>query len=814
MTDYNNIPIELQQHEQWVCWSAEIVDGKPTKVPKCPFRECNIDITNPANLCSFQTAVGNAHKFSGIGFVLLETDPFCFIDLDATDDLDLHNRHVGILEAFDSYTEFSPSGQGLHIIVKGTTPTGRKKFKTEIYSKSRFMTMTGNIYYNKPIAERQELVNQLWSELKPKSENASVWDGEDTEVFSDDEIIDMIISASNGDKATKLASGQWEDEYASRSEADQALMNIIAFYTDHKKQAIRIFRNTELGKRDKCNRDDYMKWTVDLAFDRKVPTIDFQVLNKRFEELDQQTKDIFKPTEEVVNVTNFYNKCVEYFKEQARLIAQGAMGPLKIEPGVIERNPNSDSDRLKQHETIFHDDTNYEWPPGFVGELAKYIFQNATMPVKELAVFSAITVVMGLVARSYNYSSAGLNQYMLMVAKTGRGKDMVTEAVDRIYNKLDKDVLGIREMKALGKFASAQALTKCLSKSPSLLFVVGEYGMELRKMTSAYAKEHQIGILQMLLAIYSKSHKNGIFDGITYSDKDKNVQAISAPCLSVVGETAPNALYQAMGESQVQSGLIPRFLIMHYTGQRVKRNKKAWTQEMPTHLYEHLKTLATGSLHLNNANACIDVEEDEIADSLLDDFEDYCTDVINKEKYGDSMSEIWNRAHLKVLKMAALLAVADNPYKPIIGYHHARWAIDIISKETHRLSRKFMAGETGDPTNELNQRRVLIRALRSWLMNPACKYNQPEFLVDKKIIPHRYVVALCSQSPAFSNASYGATRAIKNVLQEMIDGGDIAYLTVDDKKALGVDMRSKLYKIINIDFYKEIMHSVVKAEYA
>lgn len=810
MTNYNNIPQELKDLNQWVCWKTEYNDNKPTKVPVCPIRGFRVDITNSANLVDFETANKFAHNYSGIGFCLIESDPYTFIDLDHTEDKELHARHVGIYNAFNSYSELSPSGNGLHIIVKGAVPTGRKRNKVEIYSTKRFMTMTGDVINDKPIAERQELVHQLWSELKPESSTGIVWNGSDTEPFTDEEIVDMIISASNGEKATKLASGEWEDDYNSRSEADQALMNIIAFYTDNKAQAIRIFRNTQLGKRDKCNRDDYMNWTVNLAFDRKVPTLDFHALDKQFKELDEQTKEAFV-TEETVNIDNFIDNFKSKLQEDAKAIAQGAMEPLPIESGTIERSPNPERERQEQHQIIFEDDSNYSWPPGFTGELAKYIFQNATMPVKELSVFSAISVIMGLVARSYNYSSAGLNQYMLMVAKTGRGKDMVTEAIDRIYSILDRDVVGTKELKAIGKFASSQALTKCLAKSPSLIFVVGEYGMELQKMTSPMAKEHQIGILQTLLAIYSKSHKDGYFDGISYSDKDKNVQAVQAPCLSIVGETQPAALYRAMGEMQVHTGLIPRFLIMHYNGLRVKRNKNAWKNEMPTQVYEHLKTLATGSVYLNKANTCIDVEEDKLADSLLDDFENYCTDVINSERYGDTMSEIWNRAHLKVLKLAALLAVADNPYKPVIQYQHARWAIDIVSKETHRLSQKFMHGEVGDPTNEVNQRRVMMRTMRSWLMNPTCKYNQPEFLVDKKILPHRYIVALCSQSPAFSTAAYGATRAIKNCLQEMLESGDVAYLTTEDKKVLGIDSRSKMYKIVNIDFYKEVMECVVRS---
>jgi putative DNA primase/helicase len=43
----------------------------------------------------------------------------------------------------DSYAEVSPSGKGVHVIVKGKVAQGRRRNKIEVYSSSRYMTMTG-----------------------------------------------------------------------------------------------------------------------------------------------------------------------------------------------------------------------------------------------------------------------------------------------------------------------------------------------------------------------------------------------------------------------------------------------------------------------------------------------------------------------------------------------------------------------------------------------------------------------------------------------------------------------------------------------
>ena len=62
-------------------------------------------------------------------------------------------------------------------------------------------------------------------------------------------------------------------------------------------------------------------------------------------------------------------------------------------------------------------------PPGLVGEVAQYIYQTAIRPVPEIALGAAIAITAGVCARSYNISGSGLNQYLILLAKTGAGKE-------------------------------------------------------------------------------------------------------------------------------------------------------------------------------------------------------------------------------------------------------------------------------------------------------------------------------------------------------------------------------------------------------
>jgi primase-polymerase (primpol)-like protein len=70
------------------------------------------------------------------------------VDLDGCRDPETEEiEHWGakIIEALDSYTEVSPSGEGIHVIVKGKVPASIKRGRIEMYSIERYFTITGQV---------------------------------------------------------------------------------------------------------------------------------------------------------------------------------------------------------------------------------------------------------------------------------------------------------------------------------------------------------------------------------------------------------------------------------------------------------------------------------------------------------------------------------------------------------------------------------------------------------------------------------------------------------------------------------------------
>lgn len=144
------IPQELLLYPQWVCW--QYVDRgtgkKPMKQPVNPRTLHNAGVTWPNTWTSFERAYTAylQHSLSGIGFVLTDRDPFVGLDIDQCVQEGVPSPQAqDIINQLQSYTEYSPSGAGLRLLV--ACPTfGRnvRQSTLEVYAYSRFLTLTGH----------------------------------------------------------------------------------------------------------------------------------------------------------------------------------------------------------------------------------------------------------------------------------------------------------------------------------------------------------------------------------------------------------------------------------------------------------------------------------------------------------------------------------------------------------------------------------------------------------------------------------------------------------------------------------------------
>jgi putative DNA primase/helicase len=264
---WENIPQDLKVLPQWVCAHSD-------KIPKNPKTGLNASVTDPFTWSTFEEAVGAGYPH--IGFVFTKNDPFLGIDLDKPANEQERKNHNLIYEKVVSYTELSVSKTGVHIIAKGEIPNAVKRNHVEIYSEKRFFIMTGDHIVGRPatIEDCNDVVNAVVEQAG--AGRTAVIEHDEPEKDIDQQVLDKCASYSNGEHFTKLWIGQWTPRYGSQSEADFALVNMLAFVSPNNDQVKRLFRLSGLGQRDKAMREDYLDRMIGkYRATQHLPTVDF-----------------------------------------------------------------------------------------------------------------------------------------------------------------------------------------------------------------------------------------------------------------------------------------------------------------------------------------------------------------------------------------------------------------------------------------------------------------------------------------------------------------------------------------------------------
>jgi len=170
-------------------------------------------------------------------------------------------------------------------------------------------------------------------------------------------------------------------------------------------------------------------------------------------------------------------------------------------------------------------------------------------------------------------------------------------------------------------------------------------------------------------------------------------------------------------------------------------------------------------------NKVVNVQAEPDAQHMLDQFDEYATTLINKSDK-DVIRQLWNRAHIKALKLSALIAVGVNMIVPTITVEHVEWAIKLIRADIKALSHKFEKGEIGSNTQEMKQLNELTRIIKEFITcnwEHAGKYIENEKMHFEKVIPYLFISKRLTNNLAFKSDRVGATNAIKRAIQTLID---------------------------------------------
>lgn len=266
------IPRELTSVPNWIVWRYEHnEDGKATKVPYRPRSpRVHASATDRATWTSYQFAASVAAKdptIAGVGWVFADGEDITGIDLDACIDPETGLMEAWadeLVDAFDTYTEISPSGTGVKLWCHGTTwHNGKRNVHLElpewehgkaraieVYSKERYFCVTGKPWpgTRNTLEGCQDQLDALCAWLFPPVEPRVAPVQRRPITLSDREILDHAYAASNGANIRALfESGDCSPYGGDESAADMALVSHLAFWAGADAARIdQLFRSSAL----------------------------------------------------------------------------------------------------------------------------------------------------------------------------------------------------------------------------------------------------------------------------------------------------------------------------------------------------------------------------------------------------------------------------------------------------------------------------------------------------------------------------------------------------------------------------------------
>lgn len=459
-------------------------------------------------------------------------------------------------------------------------------------------------------------------------------------------------------------------------------------------------------------------------------------------------------------------------------------------------------------------------PNGLLRELADHILKVSVRPMPEAALVAAIGLVAGIAGRRYKVNGTGLNQYILLVAGTGTGKEGVRAGIDACISAVEDEVPSITRFLGPSNFASGQALSKRIVSRPCCVSVLGEFGIRLSQMTSRNANGAEAELKRVLLDLYSKSGSKTTFRPTAYSDTMKNnADPVKSPSLTIVGESTPDTFYGALTDDLVKDGLVPRLLVVDYKGGRPPLNVNT-EHDLPESTAALLSGLAVQCMKgvtepdseedkkkaedAVNLLGALSVQEDEFQPVKMPSdvrkaylrFEGYCDKKMEEQETTIS-ADLWNRCGLKALRLAGLSAVSRNYIDPVVRMEDIEWAIRLVTTTTLGLEEKFRSGDTQSEEN-VRTDELVAKYLETW-KNADFTYKKtyvatlpPTVANNSLLVPKAYLKARLKSIRIVRNATQPKSE-MEYIIKSAVEAGLLSALNAAETSLLG--WKGCLYKI-------------------
>lgn len=785
----SKMPIELRSVARWCFAMAE--DKSPAMLDASlnPYR---ISVTADVgrlysyehimSLCHARMEAGLPELY--IGFVLAMGDGFTCVDLDAdeTTPQEVLDNYRHLMEEFDTYTEVSKSGWGLHLWIRGEMVGAVKRKHIEAYSRERFIICTGKAINGTYAKNDPEIIK--WLNTLVQANNYEVNNQPQTE--SDEVVVARCYEFDHTGKFRALMEGNWAQYVSIRSgqgrgeaffdasEGDASFFGVVTYFTKNFEQAERIWRMSKLSDMEARyhDRPDQIaaKTRRFRRPDKLARAIAF-AMNKNIE--DQKQRDILSDTNAALG-----RKLAE---------SMGITSRMGVPEPELEAMPVTHP--AMEAQNVARAMEAYDWPPGMIGELAQHYYRISGRPIKEFAIVSALATMSGICGLAFNIQKyqAGLNNYFLVLAPSGVGKSMITDLPEKLFSELagHYGCITARQFMSRSSFTHENSLLRALEESPSLMWASNEFGVDFLQMAQDSGGS-KATIPGALTSLYDRSGYGKTVRGIAYTDKAKTIEMNHPVALTLLAESVASVVFDNITPKMFEDGFMSRIMFIQYEGIKPYERTVA-DSSLPRHLGEYLAQVVerVGPM-VSSPDTVVPtfVGCDPEAQAWIEAFSRQCDDQYNSV----AESDVWiratcNRYAEKTLRIATLLAVADNALgSPQVGLHHLQWAQSFVGAHNQLILNAARRGAFGGSGDDARGVSVLSGFLADYLKGmvpvpPSVQRpEEAEAMRSQGCVSYSVLYKrLCHKAP-FHNHRRGVKQGIQSCLDIMVDRGLLAIM--------------------------------------
>lgn len=406
-----------------------------------------------------------------------------------------------------------------------------------------------------------------------------------------------------------------------------------------------------------------------------------------------------------------------------------------VRPVTFDPTDAPTNETQKQTDEPFIDTSDVDLlrPPGFVGELARWINDQCRYPREHLAVAAAITAMGNVAGLRYKdgLDGIGLNVFSFCVSASSTGKEAVQQAMAEIHR-----AAGIH-LATHGSIKSEQEIIRNLTRHQAAYYIIDEIGILLTKIENARKRggaAYLDGVIGQLMAAYSKATGFMLLTGDTKEEVRKQLSAelaqarkkvaenedeggynqrripslqraldqidngLERPFLSLIGFTTPVTFESIVNREQVENGFIARSIITNEreTNPRAKRGFRK--RPMPYEMDQTLKQVYHGGefngqiTRVEYYNEQVRIDTDDEAQDMLDTALTYFEEKAEEYKSTNGFEAVPRRGYEMVAKISCILAAPTG----LRTAEHVKWAFALVIRDIEEKARLAFSNEDGN----------------------------------------------------------------------------------------------------------------------